>query len=44
MRDYYKFFLLAVRTQKEATEKLYSSRCLFLYWPDYSYQKLSKFI
>jgi len=44
MRDWYKFFLLAVPTQTEATKNLYPSRCLFLYWPDYSYQKLSKFI
>jgi len=29
MRDWYKFFLLAVPTQTETTKNLYQSRCLF---------------
>jgi len=29
MRDWYKFFLLAVPTQTEATKNLYQARCVF---------------
>jgi len=29
MRDWHKFFLLAVPTQTEAAKNLYQSRCLF---------------